>query len=137
MSINCLGNIDHSSYMAPFPLEALKPLNLKPQTSNLEKPKLQGNVWNCLRIPTGFYPHGRWVGRLGHRDLHASFNPKKREHCTRPRMFSLLIAQSNCGKSPFFCACIDAAFMFTFGRFSVEGTFPQSNTEAQNRLYKD
>ena len=60
-------------------------------------------------FPFGFLlTLGPWVC---HRDLRAAFNPKKPEHETRPRMFVNLIADSNCGKSPFFRQCFDAVFV--------------------------
>ena len=43
-----------------------------------------------------------------HEDVHAKFNPRKREQEVRARMFSLLIAESNCGKSPFYRQRVDA-----------------------------
>eukprot|EP00435_Cladocopium_sp_Y103_P022952 s1998_g5.t1 len=46
-----------------------------------------------------------------HRSLHACFNPLKPEHEARPRLFVNLIAESNCGKSPFFRQCVDSVFI--------------------------
>ena len=43
-----------------------------------------------------------------HEDVHAKFNPRKREQEVRARMFSLWIAESNCGKSPFYRQRVDA-----------------------------
>ena len=46
-----------------------------------------------------------------HQDLHACFNARRPEHKVRPRFFMTLIAESNCGKSPFFRQCLDAVFV--------------------------
>ena len=51
------------------------------------------------------------AGWMSHRHLHALFNPQKPEHKARPRMFSVFIAESNCGKSPFFKQCLDPIFL--------------------------
>ena len=48
---------------------------------------------------------------LCHRSLHICFNPLKPEHEVRPRLFALLVAESNCGKSPFFRQLVDAVFV--------------------------
>ena len=48
-----------------------------------------------------------------HKDLHAAFNPRKPEHIVLARMFSVLIGDSNCGKSPFCRQCPDQVFIST------------------------
>ena len=45
-----------------------------------------------------------------HKDLHAAFNQRKPEHTVFSRMFSVLIGDSNCGKSPFFRQCPDKVY---------------------------
>ena len=62
-----------------------------------------------------------WVCR---QDLHACFNARRPEHKVRPRFFMTLIAESNCGKSPFFRQCLDAVFVSHSGtRPCVTDTF--------------
>ena len=48
---------------------------------------------------------------LCHRSLHVCFNPLKPEHEVRARLFIALVAESNCGKSPFFRQVVDAVFV--------------------------
>ena len=48
---------------------------------------------------------------LCHRSMHVCFNPLKPEHEVRARLFVALVAESNCGKSPFFRQVVDAVFV--------------------------
>ena len=60
-----------------------------------------------------------------HQDLHGCFNARRPEHKVRPRFFMTLIAESNCGKSPFFRQCLDAIFVsHSRNRPCLTDTFP-------------
>lgn len=62
---------------------------------------------------------------LCHRSLHVCFNPLKPEHEVRPRLFVTLVAESNCGKSPFFRQLVDAVFVsHSASRPCLVDTFP-------------
>ena len=51
-------------------------------------------------LPFGFL--SSMVGWLCHKDVHAQFNPLMPEREVRQRVFTVLIGDSNVGKSPFF-----------------------------------